>query len=351
MFENLALTPPDGLAADLASISPILVLLFAMVLNLVLGRESILRRTFVGPMSVTGRMLSQLQDRYNRPEYTDKMRRNDGLSTLATVIVAALVLGIVFDLVLRMVPFGWLLEAILIASALVLRSHFDSARVLAHTLDHGTEQGRATLALFATRDTAHLDRAGVCRAGVEITARSLCEGVLHPVIFYLLFGLPGLLVVRAISIFDRVVDNQTCYGSCFGWGANRLNRTLQWPAMLVMPVIVAIATALMGRLGRVADALTLPLRESGRHVRRRDGVAFAAFAGALGIKLAGPIIYYGHQRNSAWIGEGLGDADSDSVRQARRLFVTSAMVTALIVGLMVLLGSHFPILDAVAPLL
>ncbi|MGF1604880.1 MAG: cobalamin biosynthesis protein [Rhodothalassiaceae bacterium] len=329
-------------APNLASLSPILILLMAMGLNLLLGRESVLKRTFDIPIGMTGRFLSGLQQRYNRPEYTDRMRKSDGISSLSALILLALILGLALEWAFNQLPYGWAPEALVVAAALVLRSHFDGARVLASTLDLGTEQGRATLALFAARDTARLDRPGVCRAGIEITARTLCEGVIHPVIFYLLFGLPGLLVVRAISVFSRAIDEYTPYGTCFGWASGRVNRALQWPAMLITPLIVALASLVTPGAAPLS-AVQVALRDWRKHAVARDGWAFGSFAGALRVKLGGPIAYYGQLRNTRWIGDGLGEADVAQLRKARRVFIMSTMVIALLVGALILVEGQMPL--------
>lgn len=332
-------------APDMTSVSPIFILLLAMGLNLFLGRESVLKRAFITPIGMTGQFLSNLQTRYNRPEYTDQMRRSEGISSLAVVITLSIIIGISLEILVQYLPFGWVPEAVLIAMVLALRTHFDSARVLATTLEHGTEQGRATLALFAARDTSALDRTGVCRAGIEITARTFYEGVVHPVVFYLLFGLPGLLVVRSISVFSRAIDERTQYGTCFGWASGRVNRLLEVPSLLVGPFIIALAVLLSGKPKAAGKVLSLVRKDAGKHALKRDGWAFASFAGALDVKLGGPAYYYGKARNHAWIGEHLRDAKVEDIWAARRLFVTASMVTAILVGVLFAFDDLLPLMD------
>jgi len=184
------------------------------------------------------------------------------------------------------------------------------------------------------RDTAALDRAGIVRATIESLAENLTDAVLTPLWALALFGLPGLILVKAISSLDSMVGYRTPRYRRFGWAAARADDLIHWlPARLSVPLIVLAAVG--WRLDARA-ALRVAWRDHGVLDSPNSGWSEAACAGALRVRLVGPARYGGQ-----WVARPfLGDPDwptalaASHLCQALRLLTTSALLaTALGVAL------------------
>ncbi|MBB4210543.1 adenosylcobinamide-phosphate synthase [Rhodothalassium salexigens DSM 2132] len=330
------------------ALPPMLVLLLGLVLNMALGRDTWLRRTFEGPIDAANRFVGGLEQRYNRPNMSAAMRKADGLSTLAFLVLLAGLVGVLLMWFVAAVPYGWLLEVVIIAAVLVQRAHLDRTRVVIRSLAAGTEQGRAALALTARRDTAALDRPGLARTCVENTARAAFEGLMAPVFYYLLLGLPGLLVLRTVNGFHHMINDQTPFSACFGWGGARFNQILMAPVAVLSPVIVGLATLSLWP-GRAWEAVVTGYRAGNRHYLPMTGPVSAAFAGALGLRLGGPVRIKGTAYDGAFYGGPIEDADTPQMCAALMLFVRVSLTLALILALATALGYAAPLATLVMP--
>jgi adenosylcobinamide-phosphate synthase len=205
-------------------------------------------------------------------------------------------------------------------------------RVLAALGDLTTARRR--LQMLVSRDTSELPRAAVVRATIESLSENLTDGVLTPLWALCLFGLPGLIVVKAVSTLDSMVGYENERYGRFGWAGARSDDLVNWlPARLSVPVI-AVAAALL----RLHPRLVLPtaMRYHAMLPSPNSGWSEAACAGALRVRLIGPIWRDGRLVNEAYMGDPdwPADLDADDLRRAIRL-ILAACVVALVLGLAV----------------
>ncbi len=193
-------------------------------------------------------------------------------------------------------------------------------------------QARRRLAMLVGRDTEHLDRGGIVRATLESLSENLTDGVLTPLWALCLLGLPGLILVKAVSTLDSMVGYRTERYRRFGWAGARSDDLVHWlPARLSVPLI-ALAAALLQLHPWLA--VRTAWRDHGRLPSPNSGWSEAATAGALRVRLVGPIRYRGAWRDYGFMGEPHWPADLDAghLRAGLRLVLT-ASVLALGVGL------------------
>ncbi|MBT8420657.1 MAG: adenosylcobinamide-phosphate synthase CbiB [Gammaproteobacteria bacterium] len=226
---------------------------------------------------------------------------------------------------------AWVWDVFLAYSLLCMRDLLDHGRRVLDALDN-LPRARRQLAMLVGRDTQDLPRDGVVRATIESLSENLTDGVLTPLWAFSLFGLPGLIVVKAASSLDSMVGYKNARYRRFGWAAARMDDLIHWlPARLSVPLI-ALAAALLRLHPRQAwrAALTyhamLPSPNS--------GWSEAACAGALRIRLLGCIRYGGRLMNEAFMGDADWPCDltGDDLDRALRL-ITICCVLALAVGL------------------
>jgi adenosylcobinamide-phosphate synthase len=244
-----------------------------------------------------------------------------GLGILLALGLPALSGGCAWGLLRLCGRWAWAAQMVLGAWMLAGRSLRDALRPVAAALEAGAlGEARLRVALVVGRDTGHLDPGEVARAGLETLAESLCDGVVAPLFWFALAGLPGLWAFKAVSTLDSMVGHLEAPHTHFGWASARLDDLANWiPARLAA---LLIALAAWGRPGDASDsqavmaigcpsawtggcrrALAMAWRDGGKTPSPNAGWPEAAFAGALGSQLGGLNHYDGvpHQ------GPRLGD--------------------------------------------
>jgi adenosylcobinamide-phosphate synthase len=183
----------------------------------------------------------------------------------------------------------------------------------------GAEGGREAVSHIVGRDTAVLDEAGVARAAIESLAENFSDGVVAPVFWMLIAGLPGAAVYKAINTADSMIGHRTPRYQAFGWSAARLDDLVNLPASRLSALLI-IAAAAVTKSASAAAAWQSVRRDARHHRSPNAGYPEAAMAGALGLALAGPRDYGGVHVDDALMGDGRRAADANDIRAALGLY-------------------------------
>ncbi len=322
------MTPTD---LPLADVSPPSILLAALALNLLLCSAGRVSSVFAWPATMAGRLIQTLEARYNRPHATDAMRRADSVSIAIVLIIIALGTGIGLALLFRSFPYSWVVEAALISMLLNIRPHLERMRILARAARGGGEEARATLSLLTSRDACDGEVASICTAGIESTATVLAQGVIGPVLWYLIGGLPALLVFKIIDTASTMIDERSENARSFGWAPRCLSALLLFPgSLLAAPIVVLAALLVPGAHARVRGMFP---RRKARYAWPVFTPVVAAFAEVLGVRLGGPVCIGSFRRAGALFGPERAATLGDLWR-ARSLFVGAGLVVATLLALL-----------------
>jgi len=202
---------------------------------------------------------------------------------------------------------------------------------MADRLDDGDIDGaRALLPSLCGRDPAVLDGSGLARAACESVAENTSDATVAPLMWVGLAGVPGVVAYRAINTLDAMIGNRSARYLRFGWAAARLDDAANYLPARATGLLVALCAPLVG--GSPMCALRAWWRDADRHPSPNAGVAEAAFAGALGVRLGGPTQYHHELEIRPSLGEGTSPS-VDDLRRAVRLsrfvqFVAAVMVVA-----------------------
>ncbi len=208
------------------------------------------------------------------------------------------------------------------------RSLRREARCIAAALDAGDiEAARASLPRLVGRDPLQLDPEGMCRAVVESVAENTGDAVVCALVWGALAGPAGVAAYRAANTLDAMVGRRDERYEQFGWAAARLDDTMSWPGARAGALLAAACAPLVGGQPRVAwDTL----RRDGRaHPSPNAGRLEASFAGALGLRLGGPLSYDGRVEQRPSLGDGAA-ATTNDVRRANRLSAAVGAAAALL---------------------
>ena len=323
------------LSPEPAPTNPLLPLLAALLLDALIGDPAWLYRHLPHPVALLGRMIAALERRLNLLERSDAMRR--ALGILVVVLVVGLAAGL--GAFAASMPYGWLVTLIALTVLMAQRSLWEHVAAVAWALEHGgLEAGRTAVSRIVGRDPLSLDEAGVARAAIESLAENFSDGVVAPVLWYLLLGLPGICAYKAINTLDSMIGHRTPRYHAFGWGAARLDDLANLlPARLSAAMIALTAVVLPG--ASASAAVAAACRDARHHRSPNAGWPEAAMAGALGLALAGPRRYGGEIVDDAWMGKGRTEASAADIRLALRIYVAACALQVLLIAVAVLVRS------------
>ncbi|MBK8210164.1 MAG: cobalamin biosynthesis protein CobD [Rhodospirillales bacterium] len=309
---------------------PLLLLLAALALEPLFGEARGPLSRLPHPVRLIGALIAALDRKLNRPERSD--RRLRGVLVVVVVAGLAAAAGWAVAWLGRLVPFGWLAELALVISLLAQRSLFRHVRAVGTALaERGLEAGRAEVAHIVGRDVRQLDEHGVARAAIESCAENFSDGVVAPVFWYLLFGLPGMLAYKAVNTLDSMLGYRNERYRDFGWASARLDDVLNLvPARLAGLLLSVAALAVPG--ARPSAGLRTMLRDARLHRSPNAGWPEAAMAGALKLSLSGPRRYPGLVVDDPWIGDGTARATARDVTRALSLFVVACALNGCLVA-------------------
>jgi adenosylcobinamide-phosphate synthase len=310
-------------------------LLFAMAVDAAFGDPRWLWRRVSHPVVVMGGAIVRLEARWLDLAAPPAEQARRGRMASLLVIGASALIALAVQALCARLPLGWLPLALAMSTLIAARGLHDHVSAVAAGLEQGLAEGRQKVAHIVGRDPASLDAHGVARAAIESAAENFADGVVAPLFWGVLFGLPGMAAYKAINTLDSMIGHRSPRYRHFGRFAARLDDLANWPpARLAALLILAASLCLPNTTPSVGwRALR---RDAPRHRSPNAGWPEAAMAGVLGLRLAGPRRYAGEVVDDAWMGEGHAAATPTDIRRVLFVFVAACGAIALLLGLALL---------------
>ena len=242
-----------------------------------------------------------------------------GVVTLGVMLVATAVAAALAALTPRFGWLGLLVHALALKSMLSLRGLATCALAVGADLQRADLTGaRAAVGRdLVSRPTTALDAGQVASATVESVAENLTDAFLAPVLFFLVFGLPGAVAYRVVNTADAMIGYREGVLLHFGRVAARLDDFLNLVPARVAALALVAAAPLAGGDGH--RALEMARRDHARTASPNAGWTMAAMAGALGVALEKPGAYR------------LGDGRTPTADDVTRAVGVMARAAALVV--------------------
>jgi adenosylcobinamide-phosphate synthase len=194
-------------------------------------------------------------------------------------------------------PWAWVAQIVLGAWMLAGRSLREAVRPVMEALEQNDlPLARTHVARVVGRDVAHLDESEVVRAGLETLAESLCDGVVAPLFWFAVGGLPALWAFKAVNTLDSMVGHREAPYTHFGWASARLDDLLNFLPARFTALLIALAAW-------SRRALRMAWRDGGKTASPNAGWCEAAFAGALDLQLGGINHYDGVPHEGPLLGD------------------------------------------------
>jgi adenosylcobinamide-phosphate synthase len=298
----------------------LLILIAGLALDAVFGDMPALFRRIPHPVVLAGRAIAFCDRKLNREKRSEATRRQRGVLVLIALVGAAAALGWALARLCRGSLIGAAVEAFLVAVLVAQRSLFEHVAAVAHALERGgLAAGREAVRHIVGRDPMRLDAAGVARAAIESLAENFNDGVVAPVFWYLLLGLPGLFAYKMANTLDSMIGHRGPRYRAFGWAAARFDDLVNFVPARASGLLLA-AAALFAKDCHPDRALVVMLRDARKHRSPNAGWPEGAMAGALGLALAGPRHYADGVVADPWIGDGRARAAVADIFRALALY-------------------------------
>ena len=219
-----------------------------------------------------------------------------------------------------------LLDAILIFYCLAGTTLIREVRAVFLALDRSLEAGRAQVARIVGRDTSELSAQEVRTAALETLAENLSDGVIAPLFWLALLGVPGMMAYKMVNTLDSMIGYKTERYKDFGcWAAHIDDIANYIPARL---------TALLMILSAGKPKLFGFVWRNGRnHASPNSGYPEAALAGILNCRFGGPHYYFGELFDKPYIGENNRELTTDDMKKAVRINRTAEVIMVVLVAL------------------
>jgi adenosylcobinamide-phosphate synthase len=297
--------------------------LLAVVIEAAVGYPDPIYRAIGHPVTWIARVITWADGAWNSDDDSDVWRQHRGTTLLLLLVGGGLLFGVlVSGLLYFLLPaiLALVVCAVLASSLLAQRSLESHVVAVADALEaRGVEAGRRAVAMIVGRDTAGLDEAGVSRAAIESLAESFSDGVVAPLFWLALAGLPGALAYKAINTADSMIGHKTERHFHFGRASARTDDFVNLPGSRLAAIWLLLGALLQPGLSARAAFATV-WRDAGKHESPNAGWPEAAMAGALGVRLMGPRSYDGEIVDGPWMGDGRSLASARDIRSALALY-------------------------------
>jgi adenosylcobinamide-phosphate synthase len=317
-------------------IEPVTLALIAAIIEIALGYPDWLYARIGHPVGVIARVIQVCEQRFNRKTSTSARRKAGGIVTVIILIVLSVVIGGSVELAFDRIPYGLFVTALLASSLLAHRSLDTHVAAVATALRIGLTEGRAAVSRIVGRDPETLDEAGVARAAIESLAENFSDGVVAPLFWLTVAGLPGCLAYKSINTADSMIGHLNDRYRHFGWAAARLDDLVNLPASRLAALWLVLAAIILPKASS-RTAMTSVWRDASKHRSPNAGWPEAAMAGALGLSLGGTRFYHGIRVDDADMGSGRRDAGPSDITRALALYRIAAGIELAVLAAIALL--------------
>lgn len=308
----------------------------ALLTERIFGYPALLQRLCNHPVQWMGALISWCEKRWNKSDADADSQRIAGVMMVALFCVVTGAISVILKAILGSISLGWVLEALLASTLLAHRQLAQMVNAVATALDQSLDAGREAVSHIVGRDTTTLDASEISRAAIETLAENTSDGVIAPLFWLLLFGLPGIVVYKAINTADSMVGHLNPRYENFGWASAKLDDVVNWiPARLT--ALLFVLAARFTHNASPAKAWETVRRDALKHKSPNAGWPEAAMAGALGFGLGGKRAYNGAILDLPEMGTGKRDLGPEDILRALSLFNLSGIIVLIVIAALVLL--------------
>lgn len=296
----------------------------ALIIERFTGYPQAIHRHVSHPVVWIGKLIDYLDQRLNKPGVSPWEGRMRGVAALALLIAAAFVPAYIVADILSGWRIGWFIEVLLATTLIAQKSLKDHVLDVHAALGRSLPEARRSVSMIVGRDPSQLDESGISRAALESLAENSSDGIVAPVLWYALLGLPGIVVYKAINTADSMIGHKNEKYQWFGWASARLDDLVNLPASRLTGLLFAAC-----RPSRFKEIVAVMRRDAPKHQSPNAGWPEAAMAAALGLRFGGPRSYQGEVVELPWMGDGRSTLNRADIKNGIKLMRNAMLLLAL----------------------
>ncbi|HTR44356.1 MAG TPA: adenosylcobinamide-phosphate synthase CbiB [Thermodesulfovibrionales bacterium] len=314
------------------------VLLLAFLLDLAIGDP----RWLPHPVRIIGKGIAGIETLMRRHLRSPLHERAGGVLLVILVVIPVFAVSLLIERTAFSVmrPFtatplsvlGLIVLVYLTSTTIAVRELIGSAKTVIDSVRVKDIDGaKKNLGMIVGRDTHDLSEKAILKASMETVAENLSDGVVAPLFYLALGGLPLAMVYKAINTLDSMVGYRNERYLNFGRAAARLDDIANFIPARITGILIVISSFLISRsLFTFQFSLKTLLRDGRNHLSPNSGVPEAAMAGALGIRMGGPSTYGGMVVEKPYIGDArTADSTEDYLAASGRALAIARVTSAL----------------------
>ncbi|MBO5407531.1 MAG: cobalamin biosynthesis protein CobD [Bacteroidales bacterium] len=290
------------------------------------------------PIVWFGKAIAALEKRFN----CGTGRRVKG--ALVAIALVALVFGASWLLIHYAFRFsyglGLALSIIGVFFCLAGKTLSDEVRMVFEAVDESLEKGRTQVGRIVGRDTSELSAQEIRTAALETLAENLSDGVVAPLFWCALLGVPGMLAYKMVNTLDSMIGYRNERYREFGCFAARLDDVANWIPARITALLMALVAPKRDSQGRktrsFGELLRFIRRYGSQHLSPNSGYPEAALAGILDCRFGGPHNYFGEEVYKPYIGENHKDFTTADMETALQVNLQVELISVLLVAFFIM---------------
>lgn len=226
---------------------------------------------------------------------------------------------------------SFIVQTILAYTILATKCLKDAAMAVYQALQEGTlEEARTQLSYIVGRDTQSLNKEQITRGVVETVAENSVDGVIAPLFFLFIGGVPLAMAYKAVNTLDSMVAYKTPKYKAIGCVSAHLDDVFNWLPARLSWILLSFASGILGF--NFKKAFVIGWRDRYQHKSPNCAWSEATVAGALGIRLGGSNVYFGEVVEKPWIGEEIRPIEYADIKETIKLMYVSAILSLILFG-------------------
>jgi adenosylcobinamide-phosphate synthase len=261
-----------------------------------------------------GKAIAFFEHRLNKGSH----RKTKGALVAISLIVSVFIVTYLIRHYLYLLPsitgrgWGWVFDSIIIFFCLAGTTLIREVRQVFLAVDRSLEEGRKQVARIVGRDTTELSAQEVRTAALETLAENLSDGVIAPLFWLAILGLPGMMAYKMVNTLDSMIGYKTERYKDFGCWAAHIDDIANYIPARLTALLMAIASPRKGLFRFI-------WRNGRRHASPNSGYPEAALAGILNCRFGGPHYYFGQLFDKPYIGENERELTTVDMKHAVRI--------------------------------
>lgn len=308
-----------------------IILLFGMLLEIIFDWPKFFYDKLRHPIIWIGVLISKIEKKFNKESFNFIFRRLLGFLTV--IICLTIILSIVFIIIMILEKLFYveIFYIFVVWSFICSRSLFSHIEQISFDLKKSNlSHARFSLSKVVGRDTSKLKRKAIIRASLESLSESTSDGVIGPIFWYCVFGVPGLIIFKTINTMDSMIGYKSQKYLAFGYASAKLDDIINFiPSRLTGLIFVILSS-------KPYNTFKIMLSNASKLSSPNSGWPESAFAGALNIRLGGPKSYSNIIQKDKWLNDECNDPDYEKLKEGLKLYKkTLLLIISIIVFIII----------------